>query len=49
MKLGLELRLDLGLLRVVRSLVPPNVEGGQAREGVQPRGDEEEEHVNILT
>ena len=30
-------------------LVPPNVEGGQALEGVQPRGDEEEEHVNILT
>ena len=30
-------------------LAPPNVEGGQAVEGVQPRGDEEEEHVNILT
>ena len=30
-------------------LAPPNVEGGQAVEGVQPRVDEEEEHVNILT
>ena len=30
-------------------LVPPNVEGGQAVEGVQPHVDEEEEHVNILT
>ena len=30
-------------------LAPPNAEGGQAVEGVQPRVDEEEEHVNILT
>ena len=30
-------------------LVHPNVEGGQAVEGVQPHVDEEEEHVNILT
>ena len=34
---------------VAQPLAPPNVEGGQAVEGVQPRGDEEEEHVNILT
>ena len=30
-------------------LVPPNVEGGQAVEGVQTRVDEEEEHANILS
>ena len=34
---------------VAQPLAPPNVEGGQALEGVQPRGDEEEEHVNVLT
>ena len=31
---------------VAQPLAPPNVEGGQALEGVQPRGDED---VNILT
>ena len=34
---------------VQQPLAPPNVEGGQAVEGIQPHVDEEEEHVNILT
>ena len=46
---GIGAAIGLAAIEGGQPLAPPNVEGGQAVEGVQPRGDEEEEHVNILT